>query len=69
MWRHEVPLQWQFIRHLSVDLAADMLMVNINCFYNYDDEKMVITMHDKWGPIIYRTVLKFIVIFMSKTLT
>jgi hypothetical protein len=69
MWRQEVPLKWQFIRHLSVDLAADMLMVNINYFYNSDDEKMVITMYDKWGPIIYRTVLKFIVIFMSKTVT
>jgi hypothetical protein len=37
-------------RHLSVDLVAEILMVNIDYFYNSDDEKLVITLHDKWGP-------------------
>jgi len=49
MWRHEVPLKWPLIRHLSVDLVAEILMVNINYFYNSDDEKLVITLHEKWG--------------------
>jgi len=49
-WRHKVPLKWPLIRHLSVDLVAEILMVNINYFYNSDDEKLVITFYDKWGP-------------------
>jgi hypothetical protein len=47
IWRHEVPPKWPLIRHLSVDLVAEILMVNINYFYNSDDEKLVITLHDK----------------------
>jgi len=69
MWRHEVLLKWPFIRHLSVNLVAQILIVNINYFYNSDDEKLVITLHDKWGPIIYRLVLKLLVIFIPKTVT
>jgi len=68
-WRHKVPLKWPLKRHLSVDLVAEILMVNINYFYNSDDEKLVITLHDKWGTIIYRLILKLIVIFMPKTVT
>jgi len=49
--------------------VAEILMVNINYFYNSDDEKLVITLHDKWGPIIYRLVPRLIVIFMPKTVT
>lgn len=67
MWRHEVLLKWPLIRYLSVNLVAEILMVNINYFYNSDDEKLVITLHVKWGPIIYRLVLRLIVIFMPKT--
>lgn len=52
MWRHKVPLKWPLTRNLSVDLVAEILMVNINYFYNSDDEKLVITLHDKWGSII-----------------
>jgi hypothetical protein len=50
MWRHKVPLKWPLIRHLSVDLVAEILMVNINYFYNSDDDKLVITLYYKWGP-------------------
>jgi hypothetical protein len=69
MWRHKVSLKWPLIRYLSVNLVAGILMVNINYFYNSDDEKLVITLHEKWGPIIYRLVLKLKVIFMPKTVT
>jgi len=47
MWRHKVSLKWPLIRYLSVNLVAGILMVNINYFYNSDDEKLVITLHEK----------------------
>jgi hypothetical protein len=68
MWGHEVPLKWPLTRNLSVNLVAEILMVNINYFYNSDDEKLVLTLHDKWGSIIYRLILKLIVIFKPKLL-
>jgi hypothetical protein len=49
MWRYEVPLKWPLIKHLSVELVAEILMVNINYFYTSDDEKLVITLHDNGG--------------------